>query len=145
MSQGIFGIGENNFESQDSAFNLFTKPSLNNDFYTFNDYTFKPKHPIQNTEFNPVVFEIGNEDSRNFTLLNTLKVSGKVRVLHADGTNLASGEKISVANLLPHSLFQSIDVKINGQPVSDHARLYPHRAFIQTLFSYSQETKLNNF
>ena len=144
MSQGIFGVGDNAFETRDTEFDLFSKPSYNNDYYSYNDFTFKPKNPIQNSEHNPIVFEIGNDDSRNYTLLNTLRVSGKIKVVHADGTDLALGEKVSVTNLLPHTLFQSIDIKINGQPVSDHARLYPHRAFIHCLFSYSEETKKYN-
>lgn len=144
MSQGIFGVGENCFESQDTEFDLFSKPSLNTDYYAWNDYTYKPKNPIQSTEHNPVIFEIGNEDSKLYTLLQTVRIDGQIRVSHTDGTPLADGEKVSVSNLMPHSLFQSIDIKINAQPVSDHARLYPQRAFIHALYSYSKEVKSVN-
>lgn len=141
MSQGIFGVGDNDFETKDSAFDLFSKPVLNDDYYTFNDFTYKPKNPIQNSEHNPIIFEIGSDDSRNYSLLHTIRIDGQIKVLHSDGTNLVTDEEVSVTNLLPHSLFQSIDVKINGQPVSDHARLYPHRAYIHSLYSYSKESK----
>ena len=141
MTQGIFGVGENFFEAQDSPFNLFSKPTFNNDYYSFNDYTFKPKNPIQNSEVNPIFFEI--EDTRNYTLLSTIRVDGQIRVLHADGTSLKAGEKVSTVNLFPHSLFQTIDIKINQVPVSDHARLYPHRAYAHALYSFTHETKKN--
>ena len=143
MSQKLFGVGSNDFEASDTDFDLFSRPRLNNDFYLYNDFTFKPKHPIQNSEHNPVVFEIGNDDSRNYTLLSSVRIDGKIKVTYADGTNLSLGEKVSPSNLLPHSLFQTVDVKINGQPISDHARLYPHKAYIHSLFSYSEEVKKN--
>ena len=139
MSQRIFGVGDNSFELKDSPFDFFSKPTLNDDYYTFNDYTFKPQNPIQNSEVNPIVFQIGNDDSRNYSLLHTLRIDGQIKVLHADGSPLEDSERISTVNLFPHALFQTIDVKINGQPVSDHARLYPHRAFVHSLYSYSQE------
>ena len=63
MSQRIFGVGDNSFELKDSPFDFFSKPTLNDDYYTFNDYTFKPQNPIQNSEVNPIVFQIGNDDS----------------------------------------------------------------------------------
>ena len=121
MSQGIFGVGDNSFEASDTPFDLFSKPVLNDDYYTYNDFTFKPKNPIQNSEHNPIVFEVGNEDSRNYTLLHTIRVDGQIRVVHADGSNLSLDEKVSTVNIFPHALFQTIDVKINNQPISDHA------------------------
>ena len=141
MSQRIFGQGDNEFESSDSPFNLFTKPTYNNDYYSWNDYTYKSKNPIQNSQHNPIVFEFGGEDSRAYTLLHSLRIDGSLKVTHSDGTDLEADEKISPCNLFPHSLFQTIDIKINNQPISDHARLYPHRAFLHTLLSYSKEAK----
>ena len=50
MSQGIFGVGDNDFETKDSAFDLFSKPVLNDDYYTFNDFTSqKTRFRILNT------------------------------------------------------------------------------------------------
>lgn len=141
MTQGIFGIGDNHFETEDTDFDFFSKPTLNNDYYAFNDYTYKPKNPIQSTEHNPIIFEIGNEESRLYTLLHTIRIDGQIKVSHADGTPLAPSEKVSVTNLMPHALFQSIDIKINSQPVSDHARLYPQRAYVHALYSFSKEVK----
>ena len=141
MKQGIFGVGENDFETTDTDFDFFSKPTFNNDFYNFNDYTYKPKNPIQSTEHNPVIFEIGNDESRLYTLLQTLRIDGQIKVSHTDGTPLGASEKISVTNLMPHALFQSVDIKINSQPVSDHARLYPHRAYVHALYSFSKEVK----
>ena len=141
MSQKLFGLGDNEFEASDTNFDLFSKPTLNNDFYTYNDFTFKPKHPIQNSEHNPIVFEI--EDSRNYSILPSIRIDGKLKVTHADGSDLTEDEKVSPCNLFPHALFQTIDIKVNNQPISDHARLYPHRAFVHCLFSYSEEVKKN--
>lgn len=59
MTQKIFGQGDNIFEQSDNEFNLFSKPIENNDYYLFNDYVFKPRNPIQHTQFNPVIFDCG--------------------------------------------------------------------------------------
>ena len=64
-----------------------------------------------------------------------------MKVVHSDNTDLDPDEEVSVSNIFPHALFQSIDIKINNTPVSDHARLYPHRAYIHALYSYSKEVK----
>ena len=141
MSQKVFGIGNNVFETHDTEFDLFSKPVLNSDSYSWNDYIFKPKNPIQNTDHNPVTFEIGGDDCRNYTLLPSIRVDGQVKVVHSDNTDLDPDEEVSVSNIFPHALFQSIDIKINNTPVSDHARLYPHRAYIHALYSYSKEVK----
>merc|ERR1712120_864 len=109
MSQKVFGIGNNVFETHDTEFDLFSKPVLNSDSYSWNDYIFKPKNPIQNTDHNPVTFEIGGDDCRNYTLLPSIRVNGQVKVVHSDNTDLAPNEEVSVCNIFPHALFQSID------------------------------------
>ena len=67
-----------------------------------------------------------------------------MRVTYADGTPLTAEDTVAPVNLFPHSLFQSIGIKINGQPCSDHARLYPYRAFAHINYALTTECKQSN-
>ena len=52
MSAGIFGQGDNVIEQAEDAWNVFSKPTTTHDYYHWNEFCVKPKHPIQNSELN---------------------------------------------------------------------------------------------
>ena len=52
MSAGIFGQGDNVIEQGEDAWNVFSKPTTTHDYYHWNEFCVKPKHPIQNSELN---------------------------------------------------------------------------------------------
>lgn len=125
--QGLYGHGDNIVDSEGDAWDIFSNPKAQDICYNWNEFTVKSKHPIQNSEFNPIHFDIGSADSRWYTMLDTLWCDGEIKVTMSDGANLAAGASVAPVNIFPHTLFQSIGIKINDQPISDHARLYPFR------------------
>ena len=66
------------------------------------------------------------------------------KVVKNDGSDLPANESVSVVNTIGHSLFENISVKLCDTPISDHARLYPYKAFIQQTFSFSNDVKTHN-
>ena len=67
----------------------------------------------------------------------------KFRVLQPNGTNLEGGKKVSVTNNFFHSMFSSIDLYLNNKLVTSNTDTYPYRAYIENLFSYGEDIKLN--
>jgi hypothetical protein len=65
----------------------------------------------------------------------------KAKVVKSDGvTNFGEEEDVSTANFFIHSLFQYIEVYINGVCVSSK-NFYPYLAYIQAQLSFSKEYK----
>lgn len=54
------------------------------------------------------------KESGSYTLLHTMRLQGKFRVLHSDGTALEEDENVSIATLAPHSLFSRIEVQVEN-------------------------------
>ena len=83
----------------------------------------------------------GSDETKNFSLLHTLRVDRSLKVTYDNGTPLSPDEKVAACNNFPHTLFQSINISINDQPVSDTSRLYPHKSYFASLLSFSKESK----
>ena len=63
------------------------------------------------------------------------------KVTKADGTNINDNAKVAPVNLLLHSLFQQLDVSLNGKLVSSSTNTYAYRAYIETLLNYGKAAK----
>lgn len=59
----------------------------------------------------------------------------KAKITKADGSALASAEKMGIVNLPLQSLFSQIDVYMNGKCVSQNANNYPWKAYLKVLLS----------
>jgi hypothetical protein len=56
--------------------------------------------------------------------------------------NLAETDDVSVVNNFFHSLFRSVNIKLNGTELSDPGtKWYPYKAYLENLLSYSKTTK----
>ena len=58
----------------------------------------------------------------------------------AGGDNAANVE-IGPSNNPLHSVFSNVDIELGGKLLSDPNGLYPYRAYIETLLSYSKEAR----
>jgi hypothetical protein len=67
----------------------------------------------------------------------------KVRIVKADGTDLAADSNVGPINCTLHSLFRNIDVELNGKLITDPNELYPYRAYIETLFDATDRWAFN--
>lgn len=68
-----------------------------------------------------------------------LHVQGKITT--AAGADPAADAVYSLVNLFPQSLFRQVDVHIGGVNTSSQDGLYPYKAYFETLFSYSENSK----
>ncbi|XP_067941917.1 uncharacterized protein F54H12.2-like [Watersipora subatra] len=65
----------------------------------------------------------------------------EVKITKQDGTDIDAGTQIGPVNLLAHSLFQQVDVWLNDTLITSSSNLYHYRAYLETLLSFSDESK----
>ena len=89
----------------------------------------------------PIEFIIPPQTEK-WTDLNQSYVYIKFKVIAAaDGANLGADAELSVVNNFFHSMFSSVDMYLNNKLISSDSELYPYRAYIENLLSYSQDCK----
>ena len=88
----------------------------------------------------PIEFIIPAQTEK-WTDLNQSYLYLKLKVLLADGTDLAADSHVSVVNNLFHSLFSNIDLYLNNKLVTSSTDTYPYRAYIENLLSFSTASK----
>lgn len=128
MDSGVGTLADKNGDVSQTGLDLLTKSQQSN-FYHRSKYI--PIHLI-----NPVTneglyqFIVGGYDSPDLVMLKSLRLSVKFKVVKENGTSMDNVEKVSIVNNPIHSLFENIVCKLNDTPISDHARLYPYKAFL---------------
>ncbi len=61
----------------------------------------------------------------------------EAKIQGASGTN----KKVGPINFWGHSLFDQVDLCLNGQLITSSTKSYPYEAFVSTLLSYGREAK----
>ena len=131
----MFGVENSSYDEMEEGFEIFTKPEYNNNQYLFNDYLIKPRHPFSHND-------IGNQDTQNWFIPSSIWINLETKIVKADGTPFnKTTDKLSLQDIVCHSLFQQIETKINRIPVSDHSRLYQFRAIVHCLYSFQMDYK----
>ena len=98
-------------------------------------------HPISTLADNsPIEFTIPGSPSDYIDLSKTL-LTVKVKLCKLDNSNLALDAKVSTCNLLLHSLFSQVDVKLNDRLVTPSTGTYPYKSYLETLLSHGNESK----
>ena len=98
-------------------------------------------HPIASvTESGPIEFEFEGKRQEFLDLAHTL-LYVKAQIVKADGSPLTAEEKVGPVNLFLHSLFNQLDISLNGRSISDGTPTYPYRAYLETLLSYGADAK----
>ena len=65
-------------------------------------------------------------------------------MVNSDSSNLAAEAKARLVNYPIASLFQQVDVLLDGNLISSSTNTYPYRAILEVLSGYEQVAK-NNF
>ena len=97
--------------------------------------------PNLNQENSIHTFEIGSENNPYMINLQQMYCNIDWRVVKRDGTPLDDTDKVSIVNNFSHSLFEQIDVSINGVQISDHARSTHFRSVLTNKLSICKEIK----
>ena len=65
----------------------------------------------------------------------------RAKITKATGANLDADTQIGPINLPIHAMFSNIDVDLAGKTISDSNGLYPYRAYIETMLSYTKDAQ----
>ena len=126
----------------DSLDSLFEKPEYFPEIDRFRDVGIQPDYAP--TDNNNIEFTIGSFNETAATILSgpaAPSLSGYVRVLNEDGTELKENEYVAPCNLFPHALFSRVGVELNYKPISDSGRYYHLKSYLSNYFSYGSGAK----
>ena len=98
-------------------------------------------YPISALDNNaPIEFVIPAQTEK-WTDLNQSYLYLKLKIIQADGTDLAADSEIATVNNFFHSMFSSIDVYLNNKLITSNADTYAYRAYIENLLSFTSSCK----
>ena len=89
----------------------------------------------------PIEFLIENPTD-HFLDLSYLNI--KFKVVDSNDSNLAADAKTGLVNYPIASLFQQVDVLLNGNLISSFTNVYAYRAMLEVLLGYHQGAKKNH-
>ena len=125
-------------EALPSEFDLFELPPHQTSVFQHYYDNVRPVSTI--TDLSPVEFLISNGGSDYIDLKQT-RLHVKLKVIHADGTNLTKAEHCAPINLLLSSLWSQMQVYLQNQLVSSNNTLYAYKAYIQAMLYNGAEAK----
>ncbi len=123
-----------------SELNLFEQPTYQTsltDEFEWDTYPIAAL-PANGNSSAPIEFTIRGGDNTFFDLNNS-KLEVKLLVTKPNGDPTGATD-VGPANLLLHSLFNSVEMEVGGKLVTDPNTIYPYRAFIETLVNIPAET-----
>ncbi|XP_077861575.1 uncharacterized protein F54H12.2-like [Saccoglossus kowalevskii] len=130
-------VHEHSCECAKTELDLFTIPSTQT---SIEKGSYKEINPLTNIADGPIEFVIPSAGSDYIDIGSTL-LHIKAKITNANGSNLAADATVGPANLWLHSLFNQIDVYLNGKQISDASPTYSYRAMIETLLNYGGDAK----
>jgi hypothetical protein len=96
--------------------------------------------PIATLDSGPIDFIV--ENSKEYYDLSETILSLRLKVVNAEGKAIAEepgNDNVALINNSMHSVFSDVVLMINGKPIEGVPDgLYPYRAYITSLFSYSK-------
>ena len=124
----------------DNALNLFEDQIYTDNFQIQNDIIIQPTAPPGDTPHASYTFKIGSKEDAQYTIPESVKLFGRVRVCLPSGLPL-NDEVLSPVTNFPEAIFKHISVSLNGVNVSDHGRGYHYKSFITKKLSLKKSTK----
>ena len=88
----------------------------------------------------PIQFLIQNATD-HFLDLRQSYLNIKFKVANSDGSNLAADAKVGLVNYPIVSLFQQVDVLLNGNLISSSINTYAYRAMLEVLIGHDHGAK----
>ncbi|XP_077870053.1 uncharacterized protein F54H12.2-like [Saccoglossus kowalevskii] len=102
--------------------------------------SYEEVNPLTNIADGPIEFVIPLTGS-DYIDIGSMLLHIKAKITNANGSNLAANATVATANLWLHSLFNQIDVYLNGKQILDASPTYSYRAMIETLLNYGGDAK----
>ena len=88
----------------------------------------------------PIEFVVSGGGQDYIDLANT-QLYARVQILRGNGNPIDNTDDVGPINLLLHSLFSEIEIKMNDTLVSSSNNTYAYRAYLETLLSYGPAAK----
>jgi hypothetical protein len=88
----------------------------------------------------PIEFVVGGSGQDYIDLANT-QLYVRTQIVRADGVAIDNNDHVGPVNLLLHSLFSEVEVKLNDTLVSSTNNTYAYRAYLETLLSFGPAAK----
>ena len=88
----------------------------------------------------PIEFVVGGSGQDYIDLANT-QLLVRAKIVRPNNNNIDNNQHVGPVNLLLHSLFSEVDLKINDTLVTSTNNTYAYRAYIETILSYGPSAK----
>ncbi len=121
-----------------SELDLFSVPPTQTSIESGGWVEYNPISSI--TDATPIEFVIGGSGQDYVDLANT-QLFVRAKITRAGGEAIAPAHHVGPVNLLLHSLFSEVELKINDTLVTSTNNTYPYRAYIETTLSYGPAAK----
>ena len=97
----------------------------------------------QLTPLSPVELVVAGNNGLQYVDLKNTYLSLKLRIVHGDnGSSLQPMEYAGPVNLITQSLFEQVDVTLQGKLVSTATNHYPYKAYLQKTSVTRQRRKV---
>ena len=127
-----------------SEIDLFSVPPTQQSLERGRWIDYAPLSSVENSD-SAITYLIAGTDEYIDLSKTILTVTGKITA--EGGATLTGGNQTSVApvNDFLHSLFNQVDVYLNGKQVTPAMATYAYRAYIETLLNYDVSAKKSQF
>ena len=126
-----------------SEIDLFSVPPTQQSLERGRWIGYAPLSSVENTD-SPINFLVTGTDEYIDLSKTILTVTGKI-LKDDEGVLSANQADVAPVNNFLHSLFQQVDVYLNGKQVTPAMGTYPYRAYIETLLNYDVSAKESQF
>src|ERR1043165_6908406 len=132
-------IDENSCECTLSPLELFGVPETQTSIESSSSGEFCPLASLADNNA-PLDFTANGSGQEYVDLANT-QIYVRVKITKGDGTAIDANSHVAPTNLLLHSMFSEVELKLNDVIVSRCNGTYPYRAMLETLLSYGAAAK----
>lgn len=97
--------------------------------------------PQNMNQSGPYYFHIPTNGSQ-YIQANQIRLHMFVEIQKSDGTAITAADGAGVCNLLGNSMFQSMEIEINGRKITELENTHSnYKAYLETLLSYGDESR----
>lgn len=125
-------------ECSKSELDLVSMPPLNVSMERGEYVTHRPVSSMDSG--GPLEFQISSTPDL-YLDMGRSKLYLKLKIVKATGANVTDTDHVVPVNLLLHSLFSQVDVKMKDVLVTSSLNTYPYKAYLETLLAFGNDAK----
>lgn len=125
-------------ECTKSELDLFTVPPTQTSIESAGYVEYNPISSI--SDGTPIEFYIGGS-GQDYTDLANTQLYVRASIVTNNNAPITDQNHVGPINLLLHSLFTEVDIKLNDTLVTTTNNTYPYRAYLESLLTYGPAAK----